>query len=144
MKLRKRLFTIAAITTAACVADVSASAANSGDGRFQITGIVRTICRVNFSNPVAPQQDGHVDFGAMTQLCNSAEGYRLILMHPSGLSGAKFRIGNSEVLLNSGTETVLAEASVPTYRLANAELELGAQTELSTISFRMEPKGMVY
>lgn len=112
---------------------------------FRIGGIVRTICKVEFSNPAPIVTAGVVEFGNMTELCNQRDGYRLIMHHPEGMEGARFEIGGREVELSSGTETVLVDSSHPSFRVSEARLELaGGDSDPTALYFRVEPRGSIY
>lgn len=113
--------------------------------RINIRGIVPTICRVEFSQAAVATGEDRVDLGQMTQLCNNIEGYRVIVQHPAGLSGAHFSVDGVEAPLSSGTETVLVDSNDPAYRTSGVSLHLAsASAELSALSFRIEPKGATY
>ncbi len=118
--------------------------AETSTTRINIQGVVPTICRVEFSQPLGTVHGEAVNFGQMTQLCNNAEGYRVVMQHPAGLTGA-FLIDGVATPLSSGTETVLVDSNNPTYRMAGASIQLAAgSSQFASVSFRIEPKGMTY
>lgn len=126
-------------------AAVPAAAASQETASFRLSGIVRTVCRLEFSGYGTPQSDGVIDFGAFTQLCNAGSGYRITMQHPSNMTGAVLMIDGRAVPLSSGTETVIADENHAVVKTSNASLDVrGVGFPLTNLSFRIDPKGAVY
>lgn len=135
------------ILTAALIAAASAVPAHAAPERavFQISGIVPTICRVSFNQPVISMGGDMVELGTFEQLCNDRDGYRVVLQHPANMQGAQIDIDGVLVPLSAGTETTVIDSNVPNYRMSHARLQLASsQSEMTTLSFRVEPKGMIF
>jgi len=121
------------------------AAANQESAQFRLSGIVRTVCRLEFSGFGTPQGQGLIDFGAFTQLCNARSGYRVTMQHPANMTGAVLMIDGRAVPLSSGTETVIADENHAAFRTSNAQLDVrGVAVPLTNLSFRIDPKGAVY
>lgn len=111
---------------------------------FRLGGTVHTICRVSFGGEGQVAQN-RIDFGAVQQLCNSRTGFRVTMMHPANMEGATFTIGGRRVPLSQGNETVIIDENHPIFTAQAAELDLGsASSAPPALSFRVEPKGVVY
>ena len=133
----------ALLLSASAAAPVIAAAQERAN--FRITGIVRTICRLEFSGFGTPQSNGVIDFGAFTQLCNASSGYRVFMQHPANMAGAVLIIDGRAVPLSNGTETVIADENHANFRTSNAQLDVrGVNVPLTNLSFRIDPKGAVY
>ena len=136
------LATLIAITTGSYPAfafDADSSAV------FRITGTVRTICRVQFDNASATIADDRVDFGRMTEFCNNAEGYTIVIDTPNQLAGATLYVdGVAKPLSASGT-TVVVDSSVPNWQRRSISIDLeGNDPGTANVSFRAQAKGLVY
>jgi hypothetical protein len=142
--MRKALFLVSALLLTPSAA-VPAAAASQEVANFRLTGIVRTVCRIEFSGYGTPQGDGLIDFGAFTQLCNAAAGYRITMQHPANMTGAVLMIDGRSVPLSSGSETVITDENHAAFRTSNAQLNVrGIDVPLTNLSFRIDPKGAVY
>jgi hypothetical protein len=141
--MRKALLLVSALLLTPSVAIPAAASPESGS--FRLSGIVRTICRLEFSAYGVPQDKGVIDFGAFTQLCNAQSGYRIIMQHPANMTGAVLKIDGRSVQLSSGNETVIADENQAAFRTSNAQLDIrGTATPLTNLSFRIDPKGAVF
>jgi hypothetical protein len=122
------------------LAAIPAAATSQETANFRLSGIVHTVCRLEFSGYGTPQGSGVIDFGAFTQLCNANSGYRITMQHPANMTGAVLMIDGRSVPLSSGTETVIADENHAASRTSNAQLNV----PLTNLSFRIDPKGAIY
>jgi hypothetical protein len=142
--MRKLPLWISALLLSASIAQ-PLGAANQESAQFRLSGIVHTICRLEFSGYGTPQDEGLIDFGAFTQLCNARSGYRVTMQHPANMTGAVLMIDGRAVPLSNGTETVIADENHAAFRTSNAQLDVrGVTVPLTNLSFRIDPKGAVY
>jgi hypothetical protein len=142
--MRKSLLLLSALLLAPLVA-IPAAATSQETANFRLSGIVHTVCRLEFSGYGTPQNNGVIDFGAFTQLCNANSGYRITMQHPANMTGAMFMIDGRSVPLSNGTETVIADENHAASRTSNAQLNMrGVDAPLTNLSFRIDPKGAVY
>jgi hypothetical protein len=113
--------------------------------QFRISGTVRTICRVQFDSATAVIEGDSVDFGRMTEFCNNAEGYTIVINTPQQLDGATLYVdGIAKPLSESGT-TVVVDSSVPNWQRRSITLDLqGKDPATANVSFRAQAKGFVY
>ena len=114
--------------------------------RFSIGGTVATLCRIDFDRPALPSSLAHVvDLGRYTLLCNSREGFRIVVQHPPNLPNAAIAIDGVAIPLTPGIETVLVVSKAPAFQSGAARLVLGdAMPRPIDIAFRVEPLGVVY
>ena len=111
---------------------------------FRLTGVVNTICRLEFPASTSPNNN-IINFGTFTQLCNARSGYRVTMQHPSDLGGAILSIDGRAIQLSNSGETVIVDEDHPVDKTSFAQLDFGnIQTAARSFSFRIEPKGAVY
>ena len=124
----------------------SPSIAGPDRSSFSVSGTVATICRIDFDHTAPSSLDKHdVSFGGYTMLCNSREGFRIVVQHPPGLQNAAIEIDGVTVQLSAGSETLLVESKAPAIQSGTARLLLSDTAPRSIdIAFRIEPKGLVY
>jgi len=121
------------------------SAASQG-GYVAINARVPTVCIVDvaFNNGLRLQA-GLNQLGRMVELCNNVEGYRLILSHPSGMTGAAILIDGRRIAIEpSATRTVILDASHPAYEQRQLAIELAGPADLASMTMYAEPKGAVF
>ena len=135
-----------AASSATMPLSLDAAKAEPAITQIEIRGIVPTICRVEFNQPAAPVSDNVVELGQMLQFCNNMEGYRIVVVHPDGLQGATLTVDGEQVPVTSGSETVLVDSDHPVYRHSDVRLQLASAStdNLPALSFRIEPKGMIF
>lgn len=140
-----RFSTRSLLTLIAATAGGSAALAAPSSTQIAIHGVVPTICRVQFANPVVQPEAGVLNLGNMSEFCNQGEGYRVVVRHPAGLQQAQFTVDGVAVPLSSGTETVLIDSNGPRVRNSQVLLTLGGSpVQLASLSFSAEPKGITY
>ena len=142
MKLRtvcKYLFTMPLVV-------LPLSSASAGDASIGISGVVRTVCNVSLSNGAAGLHAGENRLGHMVELCNSVDGYRVILRHPAGLTNAFFIVDGQRLPLAPGTATIVVDSNAPTYNERQVALWLSDTPPGSAlaISLSAEPKGPTF
>lgn len=131
-------FCLAAATLATSLSAASESAS------FRMSGVVRTICRLEFPGATAPQADV-IDFGSFYQLCNASGGYRVTMRHPSNMEGATLFWDGRAVPLSAGNETVIADENQAAVKYSDVRLDLrGVSAPVHSLSFRIDPKGSIY
>jgi hypothetical protein len=144
MSMRTYRFVFLAACATAVLAP-SASWSTPDVSSFRFTGVVKTICRLEMDNVAQYRSQDVVDFGQVVELCNNRAGYRITMQHPANMQGAIFRLNGEEIPLSAGTETVIVDQNRAAFRLSDAELDLGAvDTPLTSLSFRIDPKGAIY
>lgn len=112
---------------------------------FRISGTVRTICRVQFDSASAIIADDSVDFGRMTEFCNNAEGYTIVIDTPNQLAGATLYVDGVAKPLSDGGTTVVVDSSVPNWQRRSISIDLeGKDPGAASVSFRAQAKGLVY
>jgi hypothetical protein len=112
---------------------------------FGIRGVVRTNCTIRVDQPSPSTNANVVELGRIEQVCNSGSGYRVIIAHAAGLSGAQIMIDGAVVPLGAGNETIILDSSGPDERTSNARLTLASGSpSIGSLAFRIEPKGVIY
>lgn len=138
MRNFRKLVAVAAVISGLAVGPVSAST-------VMITARVSTICRIDFAGSTpATLPAGETPLGNMTELCNSADGYRLVLRHPSGMSDAWIVVDGERIPLSPSSETVLFDSNLPGYHQRAISIALAADVDASGLSFSAQPKGPIY
>ena len=135
---RSVALSIAAVT----MFSISASAATER-ASFRLAGTVHTICRVSFSGTGQASQNS-IDLGNVEQLCNSRNGYRVVMQHPANLGQAVLVIGTRRIPLSPGNETVIINENHPVFASQTAQLEIASTQSVPALSFRIEPKGAIF
>jgi hypothetical protein len=132
--------TLALSLFAASLSAMPASAEAPSSRSFTLNATVGTVCRIELTDMLVDQSQGSIRFGAVTRLCNAAEGYRVILQHPTGLAGAAFMMSGQSAPLGSGNESVVFSANRAQNVTSDAELRLAPGQALpASLSFRIEP-----
>lgn len=143
--MRMRTLFTSGLLLAVCAATPAFAAVVSQVANFRFTAIVKTVCRLEFANMAAPQSDDVVDLGQLTQLCNSRNGYRVTMVHPTNMGGSTLMLGGQSIPLSNGNETVIVDANRAALQVSDAQLHLNhSDTPLSSLSFRIEPKGAIF
>lgn len=130
---------------AALCAGTAPALASSATVTF--TGRVPTICRVALSDaPPVILQAGDNRLGSTDELCNSVDGYRIVLNHPSGLVDAWVIIDGARIAINSGaTSTVIVDSSQPGDGRRELGLHLARPVEGPLpLSLAAEVKGAIF
>lgn len=140
-----RLVPVVLVAAAAAIG-YSPAEADLLTSSINIRGIVPTICNVRFGGAIANVQGNAIDLGLMTQMCNDAAGYKVVLHTPSGLSNATFVYGAMRVPLSESGETVIIDTNAPNFSHGHAEIQLGEETLPQNFALRIqaEPKGTIY
>lgn len=131
---------LAVLAATPAMADVASSS-------IAIRGVVPTICKVQFGNGMGQVQGNAIDLGTMTQLCNDASGYRVVLHTPANLANATFVYGNHRIPLSASGETVIVDSNAPDWASDHAAIELGDGGVLpQDFALRVvaQPKGAIY
>lgn len=139
--LASMTFFLAALTPIATVS------AESSSGRIGVSGFVAVICRAELSGGIFPSSD-RIALGRLTELCNTSQGYQVIMNYPTGLQGAKLLVDGVAITLDGSGQAIIADSFIAAYRVRDLELDM---TPVSTaerqnglnVSFRAVPKGGV-
>ena len=119
--------------------------AASESASFRMSGVVRTICRLEFPAPNAAQSGDVIDFGSFYQLCNAQGGYRVTMRHPANMEGATLFWDGRAVPLSPGNETVIADENQAAVKYSDVRLDVrGVSAPVHSLSFRIDPKGSIY
>lgn len=135
---------------AAMIATAGALAAPAlaADGvSISFSGRVPTVCRVSMASSTAlPLREGRNELGRTAELCNSEDGYRLVLNHPAGLTNAFAVVDGTPVAISANaTSTVIVDSSEPADRQRQLALVLSAPLDDAfAISLTAEAKGAIY
>lgn len=143
--MRMRTLFTSSLLLAVCAATPAFASVVSQVASFRFTAVVKTVCRLEFANMAAPKSDDIVDLGQLTQLCNSRNGYRVTMVHPTNMGGATLMLGGQSIPLSNGNETVIVDANRAALQVSDAQLFLNhSDAELGSLSFRIEPKGATF
>lgn len=143
--MRMRALFTSGLLLAVCAATPAFAAVVSEVANFRFTAVVKTVCRLEFANMSAPQSDDIVNLGQLTQLCNSRNGYRVTMVHPTNMGGATLMLGGQSIPLSNGNETVIVDANRAALQVSDAQLYLNdSDAQLNSLSFRIEPKGAIF
>jgi hypothetical protein len=113
---------------------------------FGINAVVRTKCRVVVERASASLASSQMDVGEMVEGCNNMQGYRIVVSHAPNLQNAALVVEGERVPLSASGETVVSDSNQAAWRRRAVALDPGASQSamLSTLSFRMEPKGPIF
>lgn len=109
------------------------------DGGFTLKARVGAACHASImSNDVSRNRAGATVYRAsVSERCNQAGGYHLVLRHPAGLSGAYVQTDDGRINLSAGeTETIVAESDLAGIR--DRDLSVIYQTGSGEIDFAVE------
>lgn len=121
---------------------VNASSERAG---FRLSAVVNTVCRLELPGASTGSNGQVIDFGSFYQLCNSRNGYRVVMRHPANLEGATLFWDGRAVPLSPGNETVIADENHAASKYSDVRLDVrGVDVPISSLSFRIDPKGSVY
>lgn len=109
-------------------------------------GRVPTVCRVSLAGTIAPDLGpGEQMLGRLTELCNNVEGYRLVLLHPSGLEDAFVVLDGARIPISANTtRTVIVDSNSPAYREHDLSLILAQDVGPVAVNIEAQPKGMIF
>ena len=142
---KQRILVTGLIATMLATFTLSAPVIARDTASFRFSGIVRTVCRMEFSGYQSPRINGIVDFGTVMQLCNNRQGYRVVMQHPTNMGGATFVLDGQAIPLSNGNETVIVDSARPAFKLGSAQLDVSnVNVPVQSLSFRIEPKGAVF
>jgi hypothetical protein len=113
-----------------------------GSNQFTIgvVGYVPVICRANVeANMVAPVA-GTVSLGTLKEFCNSPSGYRVVADYSPALADAKLVVDGAEIALGAGGSVVVSESDHAAITARAVELQLPADGQTGSLSFRIEPR----
>lgn len=111
-----------------------------------ITARASTVCRIDFSGSApATLPAGESALGQMTELCNSAAGYRLVVRHPRELDDSYIIVDGQRIALTaSAEETVIIDSDLPGFRQRSIAISLAKNLDWAGLSFEARPKGMIF
>ena len=113
---------------------------------INIMGRVATVCRVSLAGG-SPQvaENGERDLGRLTELCNNVDGYRLVLLHPSGLEDAAVMVDGQRIPISpDSTRTIIVDSNHADYRDRNLTLLVADNTLSVPVNLEAQPKGMIF
>ena len=138
MRTIRTLAAVAAVISGLAAGPVSADT-------IMISARASTICRIDFAGATPTTLPaGETALGSMTELCNSADGYRLVMRHPTGLTDAWLVIDGQRIALSDASETVLFDSDLPGYRQRSISIALASDLDVAGLSFSAQPKGVIY
>jgi hypothetical protein len=84
-------------------------------------------------------EEGLVNLGTSQELCNSPNGYRIILQHPADLVDVALISDASRIPLSPSGETVVWNSSQPGFEQRHLALDLGdGPTSIERLGLRIE------
>jgi hypothetical protein len=112
---------------------------------FRLSAVVNTVCRLELPGASAAAGGQIIDFGSFYQLCNARNGYRVVMRHPANMEGATLFWDGRAVPISQGNETVIADENHAASKYSDVHLDVrGVDVPISSLSFRIDPKGSVY
>ncbi len=111
-----------------------------------ISARASTVCRIDVSGTApAALPAGETALGRMTELCNSADGYRLVVRHPRELEDAYIIVDGLRIALAaSAEETVIVDSDLPGFRERSIAISLADGLDRAGLSFEARPKGLTF
>lgn len=142
--MRKTILLLGTMCLAATAVGSSVNASSERAG-FRLSAVVNTVCRLELPGASTGGNGQVIDFGSFYQLCNSRNGYRVVMRHPANLEGATLFWDGRAVPLSPGNETVIADENHAASKYSDVRLDVrGVDVPISSLSFRIDPKGSVY
>lgn len=127
------------IASLAFVTAAAAETAGSAGYSLELRGHVPVICRVSLDRSQVQMTSGVQSLGAMTEFCNSANGYQVWIDHQPGTDGA-IVIDGRRVALSSNGATMISQSATAARRSRNVQLELPSDASApATLSLRVVP-----
>ena len=125
----------------------TSTAAHAEGGSISINARVRTVCTAEIkAAPFAMFEKGLNRVGELIELCNSVEGYRLVVKHSEMSQGAYWLLDGIPIDVEKSSDvTVLVDSTQPAYRQRHLALYLPEPiSERFPLVLYAEPKGMVF
>lgn len=137
-----RKFIIAAAALPAVLAPLSAAAGEPLNMTFRIRGTVPVACRVQMPTAIAPADaEGIAQLGVAEEFCNAPRGYRVMVLHPSGLEGAAIIRDGVRIPLSPTGSTILTDSHRPAIQRVALALDLGdAPQKFERLMVRIEAR----
>ena len=109
---------------------------------IHLTAFVPLYCNVELVPAAgATQEDGLIDLGTSRELCNSPNGYRIILQHPADLVDAAIISDANRIPLSQSGETIVWNSDQPGLELRQLALDLGKESgSVNHLGLRIEVK----
>ena len=123
------------------------TAARAEGGSLSISARVKTVCTAEITAaPSAIFEKGLNRVGELIELCNSVEGYRLVVRHSEMSQGAYWLLDGIPIDVEKSSDvTVLVDSTQPAYRRRRLALYLPEPiSERFPFVLYAEPKGMVF
>ncbi len=135
------------LTAGALLAASSAGAVDphlgvgSGHFTFGISGFVPVICRANVDATSVAPRPGNVSLGALTEFCNSPNGYDVYADYSASLATASLIVDGTAVPLSATGSTRVTQSDRAAIDSHDLVLDLPAEAASSAqISFRIVPR----
>lgn len=142
--MRKSMLLLGTMCLAATAVGTTVQASSERAG-FRVAAVVNTVCRLELPGASADTSGQIIDFGSFYQLCNARNGYRVVMRHPANLEGATLFWDGRAVPISQGNETVIADENHAASKYSDVRLDVrGVGVPISSLSFRIDPKGSVY
>ena len=145
MRLGRVGFALGFLTLALAVPAASPTFAGAGSASFTIHAVVPTICRVEYDGGIAPVAGQTTDLGQITELCNDADGYQVVLVTPAGLTGSAAILDGTTIPLAANGQTVIVDSNSDAFKKQDLKIQLAASAPaFGTVQFATTPKGAIY
>jgi hypothetical protein len=127
------------------LAPLQAVQAEPASGRIGVSGFVSVICRAELSGGILPTSD-RVSLGRLTELCNTSQGYRVIMSYPAALEGATLFVDGAPVTLTASGQTIVTDSTMAAYKVRTLELDISAlsadaRSNSLSVFFSAVPRG---
>ena|SRR6218665_339667 len=119
---------------------LSAAPTAAAPTTIYLRAFVPIYCNVELDPaPGAALQDGVINLGTSHELCNSPNGYRIILEHPANMADAAVISDATRIPLSQSGETVLWSSNQPGLEMRQLALDLGhGPTTIDRLGLRIE------
>lgn len=139
MSLNKKIVLVGAIAATGMIAPQTLGQVSQ---TINLTAHVAVLCNVQLQPFGEPSgATGLVNLGMAQEFCNSPRGYRVILQHPSHMTGAAVFSGANRIPLSDTGETVITDSDRPAIEARRLALDLGDDPQqISRLGLRIEVK----
>lgn len=142
MYINKMLAVAAILAVSAWSAQADSPLRSAASTTVRLQGFVPVLCRVNLSMSLGVvDENGVAQLGTAQEFCNAPRGYRVLVQHPAGLSGAAVISNGERIPLSPTGETVISDVSHAAIRAVALAADLGDEPhKFSTLSIRIEAR----
>lgn len=142
MSVNKIIAAAAVLAMSAFSAQADSPLKSAASSTVRILGVVPVLCRVNLSMSLGViDENGIAELGTAQEFCNAPRGYRVLVQHPAGLTGAAVISNGERIPLSPTGETVISDISHAAIRAVALSADLGDEPhKFSALSIRIEAR----